>query len=215
MEHRLSSLALIAALAAGCQEAPAGVERGAQAFDYCVQCHGADGAGNPDIAAPAIAGLPAWYVEAQLHKFRDGRRGAHPDDQAGLRMRPMSRVLKSDEDVASVSAYVATMPKVAPDDISAADGIAAGGDAKVGATKYAVCIACHGADGAGNEALKAPPIAGSDPWYIYTQLSNFKSGLRGAAKGDVTGAQMRPMAMTLTDDQAMRDVIAHIQTLGK
>ena len=91
METRLASLALITALAAGCQTAPAGVERGAQVFDYCVQCHGADGAGNPDIEAPAIAGLPAWYVEAQIHKFRDGTRGAHPDDLPGLRMRPMSR----------------------------------------------------------------------------------------------------------------------------
>ena len=104
---------------------------------------------------------------------------------------------------------------MAPDDVSAMGGLAAGGDAAAGAARYAVCLACHGADGAGNEALKAPPIAGADPWYLYTQLAKFKSGVRGTAVGDVTGAQMRPMAMTLTDEKAMRDVIAHIQTLGK
>jgi hypothetical protein len=38
--------------------------------------------------------------------------------------------------------------------------------------------------------------------------------MRGTAPGDVTGAQMVPMSMTLADDAAVRDVITHIQTLS-
>ncbi|MBI2301994.1 MAG: beta-galactosidase trimerization domain-containing protein, partial [Armatimonadetes bacterium] len=35
---------------------------------------------DPSLGAPAIAGLSAWYVEAQLRKFRIGARGTHPSD---------------------------------------------------------------------------------------------------------------------------------------
>jgi hypothetical protein len=31
----------------------------------------------------------------------------------------------------------------------------------------------------------------------------------------VTGATMRPMSMTLADEQAMKNVVAHINTLAK
>jgi hypothetical protein len=48
-----------------------------------------------------------------------------------------------------------------------------------------------------------------------TQLKNFKSGVRGTNPQDITGAQMRPMSMILADEQAMKDVIAYIQTLSK
>ena len=64
---------------------------GEELFAACKSCHGVDGYGQENIAAPAIAGLPVWYVEAQLVKFRTGVRGAHPDDFEGLRMRPMSQ----------------------------------------------------------------------------------------------------------------------------
>ena len=48
-----------------------------------------------------------------------------------------------------------------------------------------------------------------------SQIKKFKSGVRGAHPKDVTGAQMRPMAMTLADEQAMKNVVAHIATLAK
>ena len=50
---------------------------------------------------------------------------------------------------------------------------------------------------------------------MLTQLQHFKAGVRGTAPGDAQGALMRPMSMTLPDEQAMRDVIAFIMTLSK
>ena len=44
----------------------------------------------------AIAGQAQWYLEAQLVKFKNGVRGAHPDDMEGSRMRPMARTLPTD-----------------------------------------------------------------------------------------------------------------------
>ncbi|MGI9344141.1 MAG: c-type cytochrome [Gammaproteobacteria bacterium] len=86
-------------------------------------------------------------------------------------------------------------------------------NASVGQAQYAVCVACHGAQGEGIQALNAPKLAGQSEWYMRKQLENYKSGVRGAHEDDIYGQQMRPMAMTLVDDQAISNVIAHIQTL--
>ncbi len=194
----------------GCRPASAHTpQSGAELYTSCVSCHGKNGEGQAWLAAPAIAGLPPWYVNSALRKFRTGIRGAHPDDHEGLRMRPMSRQMANDVEIDTVSAYVAAMkPVKAPNTLT-------GGDATAGQAAYAVCAACHGVAGLGNEALKSPPIAGQADWYILSSLKKFKSGIRGAAPGDVTGAQMRPMAMTLADEQAMKNVIAHIATFNR
>jgi cytochrome c553 len=63
--------------------------------------------------------------------------------------------------------------------------------------------------------MNAPPIAGASDWYLLAQLKKFKAGVRGANPADVTGGTMRPMAMTLADEQAMKNVIAHISTLNR
>lgn len=89
----------------------------------------------------------------------------------------------------------------------------AAGDAAKGKAFYAVCVACHGANGEGNQALHAPRIAGQEDWYLIRQLNNFKSGLRGSHPKDLWGAQMKPMAMTLTTDQAVEDVAAYVTSL--
>ncbi len=109
----------------------------------------------------------------------------------------------------AVVAYTASLPPVKT------AATLKDGNAQAGATSYAVCTACHGPNGAGNEALKSPPIAGQNDWYLLAQLQKFKSGVRGAHPQDVMGQQMRPMAMTLPDEQAMKNVVAHISTLSR
>ena len=188
--------------------AAADLDRGEALYDLCTQCHGAEGQGNPTIEAPSIAGLPRWYVESTVKKFRAGGRGTHPEDFQGMRMRPMSMALRSEEDVAHVSAYVASLPphKPAP--------LLRGGDAARGAQLYAPCIACHMPDGSGNPALGSPPLAHASDWYLLSQLKKFKGGVRGTNPKDPNGALMVGMAQLLADEQAMKDVIAHIMTLA-
>ena len=89
----------------------------------------------------------------------------------------------------------------------------AGGDAARGKTLFTPCSACHGPDGAGKEQVKAPPLNHASDWYLLAQLKKFKEGIRGGTPADIEGAQMRPMATALTDEQAMKDVVAHIATL--
>tara|TARA_B100000405_G_scaffold134607_1_gene94088 strand:- start:661 stop:1152 length:492 start_codon:yes stop_codon:yes gene_type:complete len=161
--------------------------------------------GKVDIAAPAIAGLPQWYVEDQLRGFQNEYRGDHADDLPGMRMRPMAVSLTREGDVESVAQYVASLEPVYPQSTLH-------GDAGAGAASYVVCVACHGEDGLGNKDLHAPPIVQLDDWYLLTQLRNFKSGARGARTDDIWGQTMRVNSLALTDE-GMQDVIAYVQTL--
>lgn len=180
--------------------------RGELVFKLCGQCHGTKGEGQPDIEAPAIAGLPAWYIEAQLAKFQNGARGAHPRDIPGMRMRPMARTL-SPGDEKIIAAFVSNLPiqnaKPKMD-----------GNPQAGQTHFQTCVACHGAQAEGNQATNAPPLKNSNDWYLYTQLKNFQNGLRGSnAEKDPNGATMSAMAKTLADDQSIKDVLAYIRSL--
>lgn len=202
-------LAAFAAPAASAQ-GEADLERGEQLFVLCTQCHGDDGGGMPMALAPAIAGLEAWYVEAQLEKFQKGWRGGHPDDIAGMRMRPMSLWLDTNQDThedrKAVSAYVASLPPADP-------APTLEGDAGRGQTLYAPCTACHGTEGKGNKALNAPALVHSSDWYLVRSLEKFKSGVRGWSGEDATAQVMRGMSMSLVDEQAMKDVVAYIMSL--
>src|SRR6185503_11250602 len=111
-----------------------------------------------------------------------------------------------DDDVTNVAAYVSSLPKTSP------APTLTGGNAESGKLKYAPCTACHGPNGEGMQALNAPPLAGGSDWYQLTALQKFKAGVRGTNPKDTTGMLMRPMSMTLADEQAMKDVLAYIAT---
>jgi len=203
----LAAIALVAVVAFA-SAAVAEDERGEKLFDFCSQCHQVDGSGNQLAQAPSIAGLETSYVQKQLENFRAGIRGAHPDDFAGLRMHPMALQLVKDEDLVAVAAYVGNLPIVKP-----APSLE-GGDEARGSELYKPCVACHAADGNGVKALSGPALNHSNDWYLLDQLKKFKSGVRGGDPRDLSGALMGPMTFALTDEQAMKDVIAYIMTLA-
>ena len=178
-------------------------------FQLCQQCHGEKALGNQPVNAPSIAGLPQWYIESQLNKFKQGGRGTHFDDLSGMQMRPMAMSLHNDYEIKTVAAYVASLPAKKPEPTMT------GGDPNKGKALFAVCVACHQADANGSEALKAPPLTHANDWYMATSLKKFKAGIRGTNPLEQTGALMRPMSQTLVDDQAIADVVAYITTLQK
>jgi cytochrome c553 len=178
-------------------------------YDGCVQCHGVNGEGNPEVGSPSIAGLERWYVKRQLRGFKKGYRGFHPDDAGGKRMEPMARALDTDEKVDLISNYVASMEPTHP------ASTLEGGNPETGKIYFATCVQCHGANARGNLDEFGPPLAGASDWYLLTQLQNFKAGVRGTHPDDAMGAKMRPFSMTLPTEQAMKDVIAYIGTLSE
>ena len=194
--------------AAWAQEGGPDLANGEALFALCNQCHGVDGGGNQAALAPAIAGLPVWYIEAQLAKFRSGQRGLHAQDTGGLRMYPMSRWLQNENEQKAVAAYVAGMPAVKPPTT-----LAQSGDPAKGLGYYAVCGSCHAPDGSGNQGMGAPPLTGLNDWYLLSSIQKYKTSVRGSLPGDTLGPAMIGMVATLPDDAAVLDVIAHIQSL--
>jgi len=89
-----------------------------------------------------------------------------------------------------------------------------GGDADKGAVGYGVCAACHGFEGEGNQALGGPSMLNQHGWYLERQLLNYQAGIRGTHSDDVWGRSMQPMADTLPDAQAIKDVVAYIQSMN-
>ncbi len=195
-------------LLAGCGGKMSTAERGAMVFRTCTPCHGDNGGGNESLRAPAIAGLPEWYVARQLTNFAKDVRGANPDDMEGHRMRPMARTLYHPGDLEAVAAYVAKLPAVP------APPTYAYGDKENGQQRYStICVTCHMPDGKGNPAVGSPKLVGQWDWYLMAQLQKFHSGMRGTHPDDTFGAQMRAMSLTLEDSTAMHNVVAYIKTL--
>lgn len=194
-------------LSAACNRTPVpGLARGEALYATCAKCHGDNGAGNQGIAAPAIGGLPAWYVQAQLAGFQSGHRGYDAFDTTGIRMKSVSWALDRAGDDSSVAMYVETLRPgpIAP---------VLHGDAEAGFASFSgICATCHGQSATGNPDMHAPPLAGRSDWYLLAQLRKFKTGARGAHPNDMWGATMRAQAMML-DDAAMHNVLAYIQTL--
>jgi len=201
----MAAAVLLLFAGAGCSSPAPGMAMGESLWNTCTPCHGAAGQGNEALRAPAIAGLPQWYVEAQLHKFQSNWRGAHPMDTVGIRMKSMVRVLKNDDAVTSVSQYVASLP------VAQTPATLAGNAVNGEALYRQACVACHGQQGLGLEALGAPPLVGQSDWYMVAQYEKYRRGWRGAVPEDASGTTMRVSAQVLTTEQ-IPDVIAYIRT---
>ena len=176
-------------------------------YAVCAACHGAQAEGNAALHAPKLSGQGDWYLKRQLKYYKQGVRGAHAKDVFGKMMAPMAATLGDDAAINNVSAYIRTLPdNPAPATVKA--------NANNGQRLYVTtCAACHGTNGRGIQATNAPGLKGMSDWYLVTQLKNFKQGIRGAHPQDMYGVQMALMAAILTDDRAVDDLVAYINTL--
>ena len=150
--------------------------------------------------------VPGTVTYMWLEPTRVGRYDILCEEHCGLGHFVMRGTVVVDEP-ADFDAWIATQQTFAQTQSAAA------GNAQAGQANYAVCAACHGANGEGNVALNAPKIAGQEGWYIRQQIAYYKNGARGTHPDDTYGAQMAPMAATLVNDQILNNVIAHIDTL--
>jgi cytochrome c oxidase cbb3-type subunit 3 len=109
-------------------------------LNNCAQCHGSDGRGStgfPNLADKDWLGAGTHdYVKTTITA---GRVGVMP---------PMAAAVGSGEDVRNVANYVLSLSGSAHNSVAA----------QLGKDKFAVCAACHGADGKGNPLLGAPNL---------------------------------------------------------
>lgn len=203
------TLLLVLPLVAGASLAAADPESGGARYAACAVCHGSDGEGNATLKAPRLAHLAPVYIIAQLEKFKSGVRGGSGASSSAVQMAGMAATLPDDQAIQDVASFITTLQGP----VSAAT---VAGDLLLGADYYnQFCGACHGARAQGNPALNSPRLAGADDWYLLGQLQAFREGSRGSHAGDRTGRQMRAMAAVLPDEQAVRDVVAFIRSLGQ
>ena len=208
-------------------ETPNETVTGEELFVVCTFCHGDSGQGNDRRDGPALAGLEDWYLELQMHNFKNGIRGYLAEDVPGQVMHFSTGMLRNNYTIKSLAEYISALEPgkpLAPNAVGERpylwDSPYAGldpsisGDAEAGAKTYlTVCAACHGADGTGNEELGAANLMYLSEPYIFRQLMYFRDDIRGAHPEDTRGQQMSVIAKLLTDDQSIADVVVYISEL--
>lgn len=179
-------------------------EIGESLYQPCIACHGPQGKGNRERNAPGIAGMNTHYLVRQLENFKNRARGGNAEDPYGQQMAPFADMLDNEE-MHHVAAYINNLPSEAAE--STVDG-----DSDRGRRLYRSCSHCHGQQGQGRPAVNAPRLAGMNDWYLVTQLTNFRNGVRGRHPDDPYGNQMVDMSQFLSDEQSIQDVVAYINT---
>lgn len=182
---------------------------GMRLYSTCSSCHGKQGEGNVGANAPALAGLDAPYLLRQLQHFRDGVRGAHPDDPIGAVMRASVRSL-DDNALRELVEAIGKMPVPKPAPVKLA-----GADLTAGRNYYnGICSACHGGKAEGIAALNAPKLSGQHPDYLTRQFLHFRDKVRGGHPADKFGLQMVKITKALPDEKLIHDVSAYIGQLA-
>ena len=179
---------------------------GAAQYGVCAACHGQQGEGIAAMNAPKLAGQSEWYLKRQIMNYKNGLRGTADGDVYGQQMIGMVATLVDEQSVDNVVAHIRTFADNAPEQTIS-------GDVNAGAKEYRVCAYCHGKDGGGVQALNAPRLSGMSDWYIERQLHAFRDEIRGAHPQDYYGFQMGLMGQSLFDEQALKNLVAYINTL--
>lgn len=183
-------------------------ERGKSLYTTCIACHGQNAEGMKSLGAPALADQEPYYLHRQIENFKTGVRGVHAEDVYGAQMAPMAKTLDS-QGVKDVIAYIKSLPS------PTVEKTMTEGDAKAGETYYnMICGACHAAGAVGIKSLNSPRLVGMQDWYLERQLNNFRKGIRGTSEGDIYGAQMQQIAVSIPDDKTVKDLVAYINSLS-
>ncbi len=125
---------------------PAAMAIGDRLFmNNCAQCHGSDARGSKGFPNLADNDWLHGGGPEQIYKtIHDGRIGV---------MAPMDAAVGSATDVRNLAQYVLSLSGSPHDSVKA----------QLGKEKFAVCAACHGMDGKGNQLLGAPNLT-DDTW---------------------------------------------------
>jgi ubiquinol-cytochrome c reductase cytochrome c subunit len=182
------------------------VKKGRELFLVgCSFCHGQNGEGvrtvNGKLLGPSLVGVGAAAVDFQVGT------GRMPMAQPGAQA-PRKHVTYSDEEIAALAAYVASLgpgpaiPK--PEDYSIEglseeqrqEAIVRGG--QIFLTN---CTACHNFEGAGGAMPRggyAPAIRGVEPKYIYEAMLTGPQAMDVFSNGNLTPEMKRDVIAYLT-----------------
>lgn len=159
------------------------------AYAHCASCHLHDGSGRPDGSIPRLAGQRRTVLENKLYRLRAGTMRLPVMDPYARNLLP--------EEVSEIAIYLSRLPEIeiGPSDVSDEERAR-------GAALYAQhCVACHGANGEGDDAVMASRLCGQHAGYLERRLEEAAAGTRGAAD-----AIMQGVVDTVPDDDLRRIV---------
>lgn len=164
--------------------------------NHCAICHGSDARGAKGY--PSLANddwLWGGSPEAIYVSIADGRKGMMP---------PMAAAIGgTDQDVRDMAIYVQSLSR--PDLAESSEAAAAIERAK---PKFAVCAACHGADGSGNTAMGAPNLTNTS-WTHGSRLADIEDSIRYGRSGDM------PAHRGILRDEHIHILSAYVYGLSK
>lgn len=144
----------------------------------CAACHGMKGISALPIN-PNLAGQVPGYIAAQLAAFKSGER-------VNAVMAGQSAIL-SDEDMADLDAYYASLPAKVSSNLTDEDKILAEAGAAIYRGGYeprgiSACMGCHGPSGHGIPK-NYPRVSTQHKEYLEQQLLAYKKGERTGYNG--------------------------------
>ena len=151
-------------------------------INNCATCHGSDARGSKGF--PNLTDTD-WLHGGTPEKIEETITGG----RIGM-MPPMAAAVGTPQDVRNVANYVLSLSGSAHNPIYAA----------AGQSKFAVCAACHGADGKGNQALGAPNLTdkvwlhGWGDEAIIAMVNQGKTNVMPAQAGRLTPQQIHVLA---------------------
>jgi cytochrome c553 len=172
--------------------------QGGEGVWACAACHGDLAQGKENT--PRLAGLPAQYIEKQLHDFRIGNRG----DET------MMFVAKNltDKEMSRLATYLSglrvgsTAHANLSGDLKRGETLALKGDWSLGVP---ACFTCHGAAGFG-VAPGFPALAAQQAPYTATQLAAWAGGRR--TNSPLGLMEQISKALSTDDRRAVADYLA-------
>lgn len=195
-------------------------DNGEEINELCAGCHGEYAEGGKEGKYPRLAGMPASFIDRQMHLFRD-------------RKRPNISMLEyvderqfPDDEIADIAAYISQIKlksKLPPinegDDFDSFARLQEAkkvlniarypGDVEKGKKLYnRECRSCHGRDGMGDTEKSVPMLAGQYTSYLQRQVQKYLKGLR---IHDVDDPEDKLLAEF--SPQELEDIFAYLSVL--
>jgi cytochrome c oxidase cbb3-type subunit 3 len=159
-------------------------------INTCSQCHGSDAHGSKGFPNLTDNDWLGGSGPDYIHKtILEGRQGMMP---------PMAAAVGTSEDVRNVANYVLSLSGSPHNSVAA----------QLGKAKFAVCAACHGADGKGNQALGSANL--TDKIWLHGWGEDAIVAMVNNGKTNV----MPPQGARLTPEQ-MKVLTAYVWSLSK
>lgn len=181
--------------------------RGKEVSQSCQGCHG-PGLASVNSAIPGLAGQNPSYTRLQLTVFRAKLRPSAVMWQQAARL--------SDQDIADIAAYAATLQPGPAWKVDSADAaLAARGEtlfqAGDGPRNIIACAICHGSDGRGDDRLGVASVTNLSPEYGGEVLHEFKNTPEfGIPHPNAMRITLRPMT-----EEDLKAVQTYISSMGK